>query len=85
MDPKTSYAGVDYGPYALIVRPLPDGRIIVVLRMIFNDRLCIGDQGDGGYHRGWCYPQDGSAVFASVEWNGDGVPPGPVIKEVGSG
>lgn len=66
-------------------RLLDDGRVIVVYRMIFNDRLCIGPAHDGVYDRAWCYPQDGSAVRAAATWDGEGVPPGPVIKEAGAG
>lgn len=57
---------------------------IVVYRMIWNDRVCIGTTGDGTYDRGFCFPQDGSAIVAAETWDGTGDPVGPWIKEVGT-
>jgi hypothetical protein len=63
-------------------RALPDGRELVVYRMLFTWRLCLGDQGSMVYDRHWCFPvAEFETVRAVVEsWDGDGEPPGPVIK-----
>ena len=65
-------------------RALPEGLEVVVVSMIYNDRLCFGESGSEGYTRGFCFPKDGSAIEAAKTWDGEGDPPGPWIKEVGT-
>ena len=57
---------------------------IVVYPMIFTTRVCIGDVGDYGYRRAWCYPSRARAVEAAKAWDGQGDPPDGWIKEVGT-
>lgn len=61
-----------------------DGLELTVYRMIFNDRICVGEPGAPTYERAFCFPQDGSAIVAAERWDGEGDPPGPWIKESGT-
>lgn len=67
---------LEAGPYA--------GMRVWVYRQIYNDRLVLGWPEAVSYERGFCFPQDGSALAAGLEWDGEGDPPGPWIKEVGT-
>ena len=68
---------------ALFQRLMPDGFELVVYRMVYNDRLCLGVPNDRfGYERGWCVPIGTGVAIAQV-WDGHGDPPG-FIKEVGT-
>lgn len=76
---------MDEHELALYVRLLDGGRYVAVYRFMLNDRLVWGpDDGTGNYDRGFCYQQDGSAIEAAQAWDGEGDPPGPWIKEVGT-
>lgn len=69
---------------ALYVRDLPNGDEIVVHRMIYTTRICVGEQGGFGYRRAWCYPNPAVAVLAAEAWDGEGDPPDGWVKEVGT-
>jgi hypothetical protein len=71
--------------YALARRLLDDGREVCLYPMIYNVRLCIGEAGAPFYDHAWCYPRaDAAAALQAVaEWDGEGKPPGPWVKEVG--
>lgn len=76
-------------PYlgAIIHRDLDDGRVLVLYPMLFgNVRLCVGPQRGYGYDRGFCYqePARFDALMALATWDGNDVPPGDWIKEVGT-
>ena len=66
-------------PRASAYRALPDGRELVVYRMLFTWRLCLGDQEAQTYDRHWCFHTSEEAVRA-LEWDGNGDPPGAWIK-----
>ena len=68
--------GIENGPNA--------GMELVVYDMLFNHRICLGPKDDDFYDRGFCFPKGGYAVVAALTWNGEGDPPGPWIKEVGT-
>lgn len=72
---------------ALGWRNLEDGRVIVLYPMIYTWRLCVGQQMDGGYDRGWCYPKGSlaPALIALAHWDGNDDPVDGWIKEVGVG
>lgn len=70
------YAAHGYHP----IRELPDGTIIGVQRMLFTHGLFVGLT-TSGYERRFCYPDRKSAELALMEWNGEGDPPGPWVKE----
>lgn len=62
-----------------------NGVEITVVSMIFNDRVCARPVGEPWYDRGFCYPKGRAATAAAEVWDGAGDPPGPWIKEVGTG
>lgn len=72
-------------PDSLAYRALDDGMELVLYPMIFNVRLCIGAQGESCYDDAWCYAREDTALAlgALQTWNGEGTPPGPIIKRVG--
>ncbi len=72
-------------PGAFAHRNLDDGRVLVLYRMIFTFRLCLGPQGEPSYDRAWCYEPAhfADALIAMGEWDGAGTPPGEWKKEVG--
>jgi hypothetical protein len=59
-------------------KTLPDGRIVELMRMLFNYRICVSLPEHYGisYEDAWCYksPIDAGAAFDM--WNGDGDPLG---------
>jgi hypothetical protein len=63
-------------------RALPGGRELVLYRMLFTWRLCLGEQGAMTYERHWCFPVAEFERVAEIvaTWDGEGDPPGPVIK-----
>ena len=69
---------------ALYQRELPDGRELVVYPMLFNDRIVVGLPDAPTYDDGWCMVK-GTAVDVAATWDGEGDPPGPWIKHLGSG
>lgn len=68
---------------AVYIRELDDA-VVVVYPMLYNDRVCFGPKDVEFYDRGFCFPKDGSAIEAAKVWSGEGDPPGPWIKEVGT-
>ena len=69
---------------ALYERELDDQRSVYVYSMLFNDRIVVGITGADYYERGFCFPKGGSALVSATVWDGEGDPPGPWIKEVGT-
>ena len=67
---------------ALFQKTLPDGMLLTVYPMLFNDRLCVGPPEAWHYDRGWCVPK-GMGVEIAQSWDGQGDPP-HWIKEVGT-
>lgn len=65
-------------------RELEDGRSVFVYQMVYTARLCIGPTDWDVYDRGWCYQNSALAIAAATIWEGDGDPPPPWIKEVGT-
>jgi hypothetical protein len=62
-------------PEAIYYRALPDGLEITVYRMLFNHRVCFGEQGEwGGVIDAYCYPTPDRAIMAATLWNGEGEP-----------
>lgn len=69
----------------LFSRDVGEHHFVGVYRFIYNDRLVFGDlRNEWCYERGFCFPQDGSAIEAAQSWDGEGDPEGPWIKEVGT-
>jgi len=68
----------------LIPRQLPNGEWIAIMRMPFTVGLFVGIT-EYSYRTRFCYADAVHAVLASIEWDGTGDPPGPWIKEKGSG
>lgn len=63
-------------------RDLTDGRWLGVYQMLFTVALCVGDATDRDWHkRRYCYETLQHALKAFFEWDGEGDPPGPWIKE----
>jgi len=61
-------------------RKLPTGEWAAVEKMLFTWALVVGlDQ--TGYRTRFCYEHITDAGPALEEWNGEGDPPGPWIKE----
>ena len=75
-DPTMLVTPITSGPHA--------GKVLVVYRMMFNDRICVSSVDQRFYERAFCFPQDGSAAEATDSWDGTGDPPGSWIKEVGT-
>lgn len=69
----------------LFQRQLPGDNMIVVYRMMFNDRVCFGPNDWSWIDSAFCFPQDGSALVAAETWDGEGDPPGPWIKDATNG
>ena len=62
------------------LRKLPDGMWIGIMPMLFTTGLFVGlDQ--RGWDRRYCYEHEKDAARAAFEWDGQGAPPGPWIKE----
>lgn len=58
-------------------KTLPDGRIVELMRMLFNYRIYIRQPGDPfGYDDCWCYQSRIDAGAAFDTWDGEGEPPG---------
>lgn len=71
---------------AVLYRALEDGRELVVYPMLPGQhRLTIGDQGSQIYADAWCYPNVVYTAEALVMWDGQGDPPGPWFRHIGSG
>ena len=75
---------------ALFCRVLPDGRVIHLVPMLFNVRVCIESPIDnevGCYTDGWCFDRDrlADAFVAAATWDGAGDPPGNWKKHVTTG
>ena len=64
------------------VRMLPTGEAAGLSRFLFTTGLCVGLT-EIGYRTRFCYPDRASAEAALAEWDGNGDPPGPWIKEKG--
>lgn len=61
---------------ALYHRYLPDGLEIVVYRMLYNYRLCVGEVGPGGgVTDAFCYADKATCMRAAAAWDGTGDPP----------
>lgn len=69
-------------PGAAYVREVDHG-YIVVYRMMYTTRVCIG-RDTATYDRAWCYTDHDLALAAAEQWNGEGDPPDGWIKEVGT-
>ena len=70
---------------SLVSRLLDDGRELTVYPQIFTTRLCIGDPELNVYDDAWCYHHPFDALVAAAEWDGEGDPPGPWHRHIGSG
>ena len=62
------------------LRKLPDGTWIGTMLMVFTTGLFVG-LNQSGWRRRYCYERVSDAALAATEWNGQGDPPGPWIKE----
>lgn len=69
----------------LVLRVLPDGRHIGLVRMIFTVGLAVDLAADGTYSSRYCYPNLAAAAAALAAWDGVGDPPGPWLKQKGVG
>lgn len=71
---------------AIAQRSLGDGRELVLYKMIFTYRLCIGGEDGYGYDDAWCYHNLASALRALKDWDGEGDdPPYGWHRHIGSG
>jgi hypothetical protein len=62
-------------PSALYWRPLDDEREVVVYRMGYNWRVCLGERGTFGFiENGYCYKDPELALRAAAAWSGEGDP-----------
>jgi len=61
-------------------REMPDGTVNGVMKFLFTYGLMIGLD-IVGYQRRYCYSNIGDAMLALANWDGEGDPPGPWIKE----
>lgn len=75
------------GQYAgsLYEKELADGRVIVVYRMLYTTRICIGPSGWQVYDDFWCYEAELLALAAAASWDGEGDPADGWIKHGGTG
>lgn len=76
--------------WAVYCRVLTDGRVIHLVPMLINVRLCIGTPQDnrfGSFTDGWCFDRVRfvDALIAASTWDGDGDPPGNWKKNVTTG
>lgn len=70
----------------LMQRPLGDGRELVVHKMMFTYRLCIGSEDGAEYDDAWCYDHISDALLACEEWDGVGDdPPHGWHRHIGTG
>lgn len=48
-----------------------DDWFVMVMPMLFNDRVVIGTQDERifGYSAGWCYDKGGAALLAAAAWD----------------
>lgn len=64
-------------PDVLLTCPLPDGRAIVVMPLLFGRaRLGIGPAGSGWFSDVWDYGDPGTAIVRALAWDGQGEPGG---------
>jgi hypothetical protein len=63
---------------SLLRRVLPDGRVVELWRMLFNDRITIAlAEHDGTFFEdAWCYVDRALARAVAETWDGEGDPPG---------
>lgn len=62
------------------LKPMPDGKMAGLHRMMYTTGLCVG-MDRGGLARRYCYEREEDARAALVAWDFNGDPPGPWIKE----
>ena len=62
------------------LRIMPDGHLAGVSRFLFTYGLCTKVDWEG-YGARWCFKDPMDAVRALAEWDGQGDPPGPWIKQ----
>lgn len=71
-------------PWYEAKRVLPDGRLLFVVRQIFNYRLTIGHD-EMTWEDAWDYDRYGSAIAAMLAWDGNTEAPGPWTRHFMSG
>jgi hypothetical protein len=70
----------------LVPTPLPNGRWMAILPLMFTYAIVTGRTGDtSGYDNRWCYPTLAQAVVAIATWDGMGDPPDGWIRQPGTG
>jgi hypothetical protein len=72
----------DWGYYR--IKPLPGGLWLGLQQMIFTTGLFV-IEGELSWRLRFCYERRADAEAALEAWDGQGDPPGPWIKEKGSG
>ena len=68
----------------LLPHKLPTGKWVGCLQMNYTGGLFVGLD-ESGYEKRYCYQTIYGAMVASLEWDGEGDPPGNWIKEKGNG
>lgn len=61
---------------AVCARSLLDGRLVLLVRMLFNLRLVLTDERAVFVEKGYCYHDDDLAYAAFQEWNCEADPRG---------
>lgn len=69
---------VDMGYFP--VRRLPSGTVIGIRKQMFTVGLFVG-LSESRYERRYCYEHMDDAFLAFTDWDGNGDPPGPWVKE----
>lgn len=63
------------------VKPAKSGEWLGLQKMLFTTGLFVIDADGSGWRTRFCYEHSIDAAMALLEWNGEGDPPGPWIKE----
>lgn len=58
-----------------------NGRMFGLMDMLLTTAILVNIDNEGNYERRYCYERREDAVLAFLEWDGEGDPPGPWIKE----
>lgn len=63
------------------VKRAKSGEWLGVQKQLFTTGLFVIDADGGGWRTRYCYEHSIDAILALVEWDGEGDPPGPWIKQ----
>lgn len=71
---------------ALAYRKLDDGRELTLYPGIMGTvRVCIGGRDGVTYDDAWCFVKPSDGIAAVEHWDGEGDPPGPWFRNIGTG